>query len=174
MKNSKIKKLNNNINNNFKKVIYPGSFDPVTYGHIDVIKRASKLFDKVYVAVLNNQKKNYLFSIEERESMLHESLKNFENVEIVLFEGLLVDLAKKLKITHIVRGLRAISDFEYEFEIALTNRNISNKKLDTIFFMTDEKYFYLSSSLVKEVFFLGGNIDDMVPPCVKEQLIKKK
>lgn len=157
-----------------KKIIYPGSFDPITYGHIDIIKRASLIFDKVIVAVLNNNRKNYLFSIEERKKMIEEVLKNYEGVEIVSFEGLLVDLAKKLEVKHIVRGLRAISDFEYEFEIALTNRNISNKTLDTIFFMTDEKYFYLSSSLVKEVFFLGGNIDDMVPPLVKNYLQLKQ
>ncbi|MCX8059267.1 MAG: pantetheine-phosphate adenylyltransferase [Spirochaetes bacterium] len=157
-----------------KKVIYPGSFDPVTFGHIDIIKRASNLFDEVFVAVLNNQRKNYLFTIEERKRMLEESLKEFKNINIVTFNGLLVDLAKKLEVNHIVRGLRAISDFEYEFEIALTNRNISNKFIDTIFFMTDEKYFYLSSSLVKEVYFLGGNVDNMVPECVKKYLEQKR
>ena len=152
---------------------YPGTFDPITYGHLDIITRGAKLFDKLYVSISFNPIKNPLFTKEERFELVKEVLKDIPNIEVIFFEGLLAELADKYSARYIVRGLRALSDFEYEFEIALTNRNISEKKIDTVFFMTDEQYFYLSSSLVKEVCSLGGNIEKMVPLPVRRRLIEK-
>lgn len=151
--------------------VYPGSFDPATYGHLDVINRASKIFKKVIVSVVNNPNKNTLFTLEERVLMLQEILI-YKNIEIVCFDGLLVDFVKKSNSNIIVRGLRAVSDFEYELQLALTNRTIGGD-IETIFLMPSEEYTYLSSSLVREVAKLGGNISKFVHPVVEKALINK-
>jgi len=153
-------------------VVYPGSFDPATFGHLDIIDRASKIFPKVIVSVVNNNNKNTLFSLEERVLMLQEILKDKKNIEIHCFEGLLVDFVKKNNSNIIVRGLRAVSDFEYELQLALTNRTIGDE-IETIFLMPSEEYTYLSSSLVREVAKLNGNISKFVHPVVEKALIKK-
>ena len=155
-----------------KKAIYPGSFDPVTKGHVDVIKRASKLFDHLVVGVLINSAKNPLFSIEERVSMLVELFKDYDNIEIVSFDGLLVDYCHSNDISTIVRGLRAVTDFEYELQIAQTNRVIA-PDIDTIFLTTSLEYAYLSSSVVKEIASYGGNIEPLVPEFVVEKIFNK-
>lgn len=152
--------------------VYPGSFDPVTNGHLDIIKRSSKLFDKVVVAVLNNTTKNPIFNLEERVVMLREVTCSLGNVEVDSFEGLLIDYLEKNNIKLIVKGLRAISDFEAEFQMALMNRKLSSD-IETIFMMTHSEYSYLSSSLVKEVFKFGGDITDFVPPEVIVKLNEK-
>ena len=150
-----------------KTAIYPGSFDPITNGHLDVIERALKLFGKVYVAVIKNPSKKEHFSLEQRVEMIQQSLGKRKNVIVESFAGLLVDYAKKKKATVIVRGLRAVSDFDYEFQMALTNRKMA-PKIETLFFMTDYKYSYLSSSFVQQIAKLGGDIKDLVPkPVVK-------
>ena len=156
-----------------KIAIYPGSFDPVTNGHLDIIKRASSLFDKLIIAVVKNYNKKTLFTISERVELLKKVTEGIKNIDINWCEGLLVDYALKVNATYIVRGLRALSDFEYEFEIALTNRMISDRKIDTVFFMTDEKYFFTSSSLAKEVVMLGGDFKEKVPEVVIESIKKK-
>ena len=155
-----------------KKAIYPGSFDPVTNGHIDVIKRASKLFDHLVVGVLVNSAKNPLFSIDERVNMLIEVFKDYDNIEVISFEGLLVDYCHKNDITTIVRGLRAVTDFEYELQIAQTNR-VSAPDIDTIFLTTSLEYAYLSSSIVKEIASYGTDISQLVPKIVAENIFKK-
>src|SRR3989338_8209578 len=142
-----------------KLAIYPGSFDPVTNGHLDVLKRALKIFDKIIIAVGENPNKQYLFNVEERIGMLKKSTQGL-NVEIDHFSGLLVDFAKKRKATAIIRGLRAVSDFDYEFQAALMNRKLDDK-IETIFVMTRGMYCYLSSSLVKETASLGGKVNSM-------------
>ncbi len=156
------------------KAVYPGSFDPITYGHIDIIERGSKLFDKVVVAILINPQKNPLFTVEERLEMIKESLKHLpENkIEISSFSGLLVDYVKEIQAKAILRGIRAISDFEYEFQMALTNRRLL-KKVDTVFMMPDERYSYLSANLVREIASFGGDISHFVPPHVAEKLKEK-
>ena len=155
-----------------KRAVYPGSFDPMTLGHLDIIKRASCLFDKVIVAVLVNQNKKTIFSVKERLKHLKEITKDIPNVEVDSFEGLLAEYMKK-KGSHIaVRGLRAVSDLEYEFQMANTNRSL-NKEMDTIFLMPRAKYTYLSSSMVREVYSLGGRLQDYVPEIVEKALIKK-
>lgn len=152
-------------------VIYPGSFDPATYGHLDIIYRAKKMFSRVIVAVVNNINKNTLFTLEERVAMLEKIFK--KEVDIVFFDGLLVDFVKKNKSNIIIRGLRAVSDFEYELQLALTNRTIGNG-IETIFLMPSEEYTYLSSSLVREVASLGGDVTKFVHPIVYEELKKKR
>lgn len=154
-----------------KVAIYPGSFDPVTNGHIDVIERAAKLFDKVLVAVIRNPEKKPRFSLDERVEMLKESLKKDKNAEVESFDGLLVEYARKKKANIIVRGLRAVSDFDYEFQMALTNRKMA-PEIETLFFMTDYKYSYLSSNFVKQIAKLGGDIGELVPGPVAERLKK--
>lgn len=148
-------------------VIYPGSFDPVTYGHMDIINRASKLFDNVIVGVFENSSKKCLFSKEDRLQMLYaiSPLLDSDNVKFVAFDGLLADFAKENKVDAVIRGLRAVSDFEYEFQMALTNRKL-NHKLETIFIPSREDYTYLSSSTVKTVSKYGGDVSDFVPPAV--------
>lgn len=155
-----------------KKAIYPGSFDPVTLGHIDVIERASKLFDYLIIGVLNNSAKTPLFSTEERVNMLEEVTKHIPNVEVRSFDGLTVDFAKECGANAVVRGLRAVTDFEYELQIAQLNRVISSE-IDTVFLTTDLKYAYLSSSSVKEVAAYGGNISQFVTPLVETKVKKK-
>ncbi|QQY80771.1 phosphopantetheine adenylyltransferase [Keratinibaculum paraultunense] len=153
-------------------VIYPGSFDPVTYGHLDIIDRCSKKFDKVIVAVLNNKSKKNMFTIEERVELLEEVLNNYDNVEVDTFSGLLVDYAREKGCTTMVRGLRAVSDFEYEMQMALANKKLK-PDIETIFMVSSGKYTYLSSSIVKEVATFGGDISCFVPHNVETALKKK-
>ncbi|MGB4504941.1 MAG: pantetheine-phosphate adenylyltransferase [Syntrophaceticus sp.] len=152
--------------------VYPGSFDPFTYGHLDIISRAATIFDKVIVAVSVNSGKNPLFTIEERVAMITRECKRLDNVEVDYFHGLLVDFAKEKKAQAVVRGLRAVSDFEYEFQMALTNRNL-NPDLETIFFVAQPMFSFLSSSIVKEIACLGGDITGFVSKDVAEQLYAK-
>lgn len=155
-----------------RTVIYPGSFDPVTNGHLDLIHRASRLFDRVIVAVACNDAKEPLFSMEERRQMLVEAISGLGNVEADSFTGLLVDYVEKRHGNAIIRGLRAVSDFEFEFQLALMNRKL-NGRVETIFMMPKETYVFLSSKMVKEIARLGGNIDCFVPPHVKQALRDK-
>lgn len=159
------------------RVIYPGSFDPVTYGHLDVIKRASKIVDELIVGVLNNKSKTPLFSVENRVKMLNDAVSDLPNVKVMSFEGLLVDFAKKVDAQLIVRGLRAVTDFEYELQMSQTN-SVLNNEVDTIFFTTSLEYAYLSSSTVKEAAYFGADISKFVPPNVvievKNKLMKNK
>ncbi len=152
--------------------IYPGSFDPVTYGHIDVMERALRIFGRLVVAVAVSEGKSPLFSVEERLGMLREAAKEIPGIEVDSFDTLLVDYAKRRGAGVIIRGLRALSDFEYEFQMALTNRKIYNE-IETIFLMPSEQYSYLSSRMIKEIAALGGDIDDLVPPAVRESVFKK-
>ena len=151
--------------------VYPGSFDPVTNGHIDIIERAANLFDQVIVSVIKNPDKKSKFSLLQREKMIEKSVPHLDNVKVESFEGLLVDYAKKKKARVIVRGLRAVSDFDYEFQMALTNRKMA-PDIETLFFMTDYKYSYLSSSFVKQIAKLGGNVSELVPAAVAKELKK--
>lgn len=152
--------------------IYPGSFDPVTNGHIDIIERASKISDKLYVAVLMNSSKSPLFSVENRVNMLKEVTKHIENVEVVAFSGLLVDFAKEVNANIIIRGLRAITDFEYELQMAQTN-HILNADIDTCFLTSNLEYSYLSSSTVKEVASFGGDISNFVPDFIAKKVYER-
>ncbi|WP_028320707.1 pantetheine-phosphate adenylyltransferase [Desulfatiglans anilini] len=155
-----------------KSAIYPGTFDPVTNGHISIIKRGLKIFDKVIVAILRNSQKTPLFSLEERMTMIRESLKAYPNVEVDSFEGLLVDYAVRKNCRVILRGLRAMSDFEYEFQLALINRKL-NRNVQSIFLVTDYKWFYTSSTIIKEAASLGGDISSLIPPLVHQKLKEK-
>ncbi|NQT75439.1 MAG: pantetheine-phosphate adenylyltransferase [Candidatus Omnitrophica bacterium] len=148
-----------------KVVVYPGSFDPVTYGHMDIIKRALKIFDRVIVAVAHNAEKNPLFDVTERVGLLKKALKGIRRVEVDDFDILVVDYVKKKNATVVIRGLRMISDFEYEFQMALTNRKLCSS-VETIFMMPSESYSYLSSKLIKEAASLGANLKGFVPPFV--------
>ena len=156
-----------------KRAVYPGSFDPVTYGHLDVIKRASEMFDVLVVSVLNNKMKSPLFSVEERVKILKEATKDIPNVEVDSFTGLLIYYAAEKQIHVAIRGLRAITDFEYELQIAQTNRKLSQGALDTVFLTTSLEYAYLSSSSVKEIASFGGDISECVPDFVAA-LMKEK
>ncbi|MEE1304591.1 MAG: pantetheine-phosphate adenylyltransferase [Agathobacter sp.] len=151
-----------------RKAIYPGSFDPLTFGHIDIIKRSAKIVDELVVGVLNNSAKNSLFSIDERVSMIEEMVKDIPNVKVGAFDGLLVDYMNEIGATIIVRGLRAVTDFEYELQIAQTN-HVQNDDIETIFLTTNLKYSYLSSTIVKEFASYGGDISKFVP----EEFINK-
>lgn len=155
-----------------KIAVYPGSFDPVTYGHLDIIDRALKIFDGVIVAVARNSEKNALFSVPERIELLSEILKDRPQARVETFEGLLVDYVRRCEATVIIRGLRAVSDFEFEFQLAQMNRNIT-RDVETLFMMTSVPYSYLSSSIVKEVSCLNGPVDKLVPPLVRAALDKK-
>ncbi|MDD4939607.1 MAG: pantetheine-phosphate adenylyltransferase [Candidatus Omnitrophica bacterium] len=155
-----------------QKAIYPGSFDPVTYGHIDLIKRAQDIFPELTVAVAHNPQKKPLFSVKERVEMLKEATKDFRGVTVTDFDGLVIDYASRLKANVLIRGLRMISDFEYEFQMALTNRKL-NPHIETIFLMPQESYSYLSSKLLKEAASLGADLSSFVPDFVKEALKKK-
>lgn len=155
-----------------KYAIYPGSFDPVTKGHLDVIKRAAGLFDRLTVAVIQNPAKAATFTASERVQLLQETLQDFENVEIESFTGLLVDYARSKNVFNMVRGLRAVSDFEYEMQLSLTNRAIE-ARLETIFLMTDAKHSFMSSSLIKQLAQYGGEYDQFVPNFVARKLREK-
>ena len=155
-----------------KRAIYPGSFDPITFGHLDMIERSAKIVDELIVAVLRNNAKNPLFSIEERVSMLEEMTNELKNVRIESFDGLLMDYADTMEANLIIRGLRAVTDFEYELQIAQTNR-IVNPKVDTMFLTTSLEYAYLSSTIVKEVAFYGGDISKFVPAQLMERIYAK-
>jgi len=152
--------------------IYPGSFDPVTNGHLDLIARGARIFDKLIVAVLRNMDKAPLFSVQERTEMLREVTREWSNVEVDVFDGLLVDYVRRRNAHVILRGIRAISDYEYEFQMALMNRRLE-ASVETVFMMPAEKYSYVSSRLVREVAQLGGPIDGLVPPLVVEKLKAK-
>ena len=152
-----------------RRAIYPGSFDPVTNGHLDVIERARKLFDEVVVAVAHNDEKQPLFSLEHRLDLLRETVGKISNVRIAEFEGLLVEFARKEEAGAVIRGLRAISDFEFEFQMALMNRKL-DPAVETIFLMPKEEYTYLSSRIVKEIARLGGDVSGFVPACVAKAL----
>ena len=152
--------------------IYPGSFDPITSGHLDVIERGSRLFDRLIVAILLNDEKDPLFSVEERMEMLREVLSAFPNVEVDHFEGLLVDYASARNATVLLRGIRAISDYEKELQMALMNRRL-RPEIETLFLMAGEAHSFISSRLVKEVIGLGGNIKGLVPPSVEARLLKR-
>jgi pantetheine-phosphate adenylyltransferase len=155
-----------------KIAVYPGSFDPITFGHLDIINRGLKIFDKIVVAVAKNSVKNSLFTIEERIELITEVLTHNSRVKVDTFDGLLVDYVREQGATVIIRGLRAISDFEYEFQLAQINRGIT-QDVETLFMMTSVPYSYLSSSVVKEVSSLGGPVDGLVPPAVMRELDRK-
>ena len=149
--------------------VYPGSFDPLTNGHVDIIERGARLFDRIIVAILVNAEKAPMFTMAERVDIARAVFKNHPNVEVDTFDGLLVDYVAKRKANVIVRGLRAVSDFEYEFQMALMNRELAST-IETVFMMPDAKYSYISSRLIKEVFSLGGKIHGLVPALVEEKL----
>jgi pantetheine-phosphate adenylyltransferase len=151
--------------------LYPGSFDPITNGHLDMIQRGSRLFDRLIVSILRNDAKAPLFSVEERVAMLQEVVQVYPNVEVDSFDGLLVDHAAERSATVLLRGIRAISDYEYELQMALMNRRLA-PSIETVFLMAHEAYSFISSRLVKEVFGLGGNVSGLVPPSVEARLQK--
>ena len=155
-----------------KIAIYPGTFDPITNGHLSVVKRALKIFDKLIIAILNNPQKNPFFSIDERIYMIKKTLEGLPNVEVDTFDGLLVDYAVQKESNIILRGLRALSDFEYEFQMALMNRKL-NRDVQSIFLTTDYKWFYTSSTIIKEAASLGGDISGLVPDIVNQKLKEK-
>ena len=152
--------------------IYPGSFDPVTNGHIDIAERGLKLFDRIIIAILHNPGKQSLFSVEERLEMLNESISDTANIEFDTFDGLLVDYAKTRKAIAVLRGMRAVSDFEYEFQLALMNRKL-NRDVETVFLMTGLRWIFTSSSIIKEAARFGGDVSDMVPPGVNRRIKAK-
>ncbi|MGV2942129.1 pantetheine-phosphate adenylyltransferase [Mesobacillus sp. LC4] len=152
--------------------VCPGSFDPITLGHLDIITRAAKVFDELYVVVLNNSSKKPLFSVEERIQLIEQVTKGIANVKVDSFQGLLVDYAESVNANAIIRGLRAVSDFEYEMQITSMNRVLSDK-IETFFIMTNNQYSFLSSSIVKEVAKYDGKISELVPPEVEEALLTK-
>ena len=153
--------------------VFPGSFDPLTNGHVDIILRSAHLFERIVVAVLLNAEKQPLFTPEERVTIIRDVFREYPNVEVDTFDGLLVDYARKRRASAIVRGLRAVSDFEYEFQMALMNRHLE-PTLETVFMMPAEQYTYLSSRLIKEVFRLGGEVRGLVPPAVETWLRRKQ
>ncbi|MBI3313065.1 MAG: pantetheine-phosphate adenylyltransferase [Candidatus Omnitrophica bacterium] len=152
-----------------RRAIYPGSFDPVTYGHLDLIKRALSIFDEIWVVVAVNHQKQTLFTVEEREDFMKRAVKGLRGVKVDSMEGLTVDYAVSKKAPTIIRGLRATSDFDYEFQMALTNRQLS-KKVDTVFLMPSQSHFYLSSRLIKEIAVLKGDISPYVPDFVARKI----
>lgn len=157
------------MNNKQVVATYPGSFDPITNGHLDLIERASRLADRLIVAILRNEEKRSLFTVDERMEMLNEVVGRFANVEVASFNGLLVDFAVECGASVIVRGIRAVSDYEYELQMALMNRRL-RPQIETVFLMSGEAYSFISSRLVKEVIALGGNISGLVPPLIEQRL----
>lgn len=155
-----------------KTAVYPGSFDPVTNGHLDIINRGLKIFDRIIVTILDNPAKKTLFSVEERISLLKSCLADMERTEVDSYNGLLVDYAQKREAHAILRGMRAVSDFEYEFQMALMNRRL-NREVQTVFLMTGLRWIFTSSSIIKEAAQFGGDIESMVPPVVQEKLMEK-
>lgn len=155
--------------NHSKTAIYPGTFDPITKGHVDVIERAAQLFSKVFVVIAVNSKKTTLFTEQERLEMAVESLNYLENVEVITYQGLTVECAKELRASAIVRGIRAISDYEYEFQIALMNRKLA-PNVHTVFLLPNEKFTYLNSSIIREVGRYNHDVSEFVPDCVAEKL----
>jgi pantetheine-phosphate adenylyltransferase len=155
-----------------RSAVYPGTFDPITNGHVDLVRRGASLFDRLIVAIARNPQKSPLFSAEERLEMATEVLEKMNNVEVTVFDELLIDLARRKSCPTIVRGLRAVSDFEFELQVALTNRKIG-PELETVFLMPSEQYIYLSSSIVKEIASYGGPVGDFVPQSVERRLKKK-
>jgi pantetheine-phosphate adenylyltransferase len=153
--------------------IYPGSFDPITNGHLDIIERSTRIFDKVHVMIVQNVHKKNVFSVEERIEMVKESTKEFrDRITVGHYEGLLVDLCESLQTYTIIRGLRALTDFDYEFQMAITNR-LLNRKVDSVLFVTSNQYSYVSSSMVNEIASCHGDVAEIVPPCVDRKLLLK-
>ena len=157
---------------NLVRAIYPGSFDPLTNGHLDLIERGSKIFDELIVAILRNSEKDPLFTLAERRQMLEEMVRKYDNVRVDTFDGLLVEYAMRQNAKAVLRGIRAISDYEYELQMALMNRKLE-PQLETVFMMPAEAYSYLSSRLVKEIFRLGGSVRGLVPELVAQRLAEK-
>ncbi|MEK6535747.1 MAG: pantetheine-phosphate adenylyltransferase [Thermodesulfobacteriota bacterium] len=155
-----------------KIAVYPGSFDPITNGHVDIIKRGLGVFDELIVLIAHNPNKKTLFSVEERVEMIQEVIRDFKNVRVDSFDGLLVDYAKEAGANVILRGLRALSDFEYEFQLALINRRL-NRDVETIFLMTGYKWFYTSSTIINEAASLGGSVKGLVPEIVNQKLLER-
>ncbi|HEW92163.1 MAG TPA: pantetheine-phosphate adenylyltransferase [Thermotogaceae bacterium] len=153
-------------------IFYPGTFDPITYGHVDLIERASRIFDEVIIVVMKNIKKKPLFTLEERLDMLKNTVEKIPNVSLDTHDGLLIDYVKKTGINVVLRGLRVVSDFDYEFQMALANKELC-PDIETLFLMTNPKYSFISSSLVKEIAAMGGNLDPWVPDYVKKKLLEK-
>ena len=153
--------------------VFPGSFDPLTNGHVDIILRSARLFERIVVAVLVNQEKKPLFSADERVGIIREVFREYPNVEAESFQGLLVEYARGSRASAIIRGIRAVSDYEYEFQMALMNRHLE-PLLETVFMMPAEQYTYLSSRLTKEVFYLGGDVTGLVPPAVEQAMRRKQ
>ncbi|MFO7750570.1 MAG: pantetheine-phosphate adenylyltransferase [Desulfobacteraceae bacterium] len=160
------------MENNLKTAIYPGSFDPLTNGHADIIERGLKIFDRVIVAIMHNPAKNCLFSVDERVEMIKKSFENKKNIQVDSFNGLVVDYARMHNAVALLRGMRAISDFENEFQMALMNRRL-NKKVQTVFLMTGLRWIFTSSSIIKEVAQFGGDITGMAPKPVKDKMLEK-
>jgi pantetheine-phosphate adenylyltransferase len=156
-----------------KRAVYPGTFDPVTNGHIDLVQRSAALFDDVVVAILSNTEKTPLFTVEERVRMLESAVRKIRNVTVTTFGGLLIDFVERIGASVIVRGIRAVSDYEYELQMALMNRRLSSR-VETVFMMPAEAYSYLSSRLVKEISLLGGSVHGLVPPVVERRLVLKQ
>ena len=152
-----------------KTAIYPGSFDPITNGHIDLIERATQIFDKVIVAVANNPQKKALFTIQERLEMIKQTTKDIQGIEVESFDGLVIDFARKRKVNVLIRGLRMLSDFEYEFQMALTNRRLA-RTIETMFLMPSEQYAFTSSTLLKEAAALGADLSSFIPAFVEKRL----
>jgi pantetheine-phosphate adenylyltransferase len=155
-----------------RSAIYPGTFDPLTNGHLSIINRALKIFDKLVVAILTNPQKTTLFTLDERIYMINEVLKGKPNIEVASFDGLLVDYVVKKKTNVIIKGLRALSDFEYEFQMAIMNRKL-NREIQSVFLMTDYRWFYISSTIIKEAAKFGGEINGLVPPLVCKKVKEK-
>lgn len=154
---------------NTVRAIYPGTFDPLTNGHLDLIARGSKIFDHLVVGILNNSEKQPLFPVQERVEMITDATREFGNISVSTFDGLLVEFARQQQAQALLRGIRAISDYEYEFQMALMNRRLA-PQLETVFMMPAEKYSYVSSRLIREVFQLGGSVEGLVPPIVVERM----
>ncbi|MBC8385695.1 MAG: pantetheine-phosphate adenylyltransferase [Candidatus Cloacimonetes bacterium] len=155
-----------------KIAIYPGTFDPITNGHIDVLKKAVKVFDEVIIAVAQDSGKNPIFSLDERVELCRKSTEDLPNIKVDKFSGLVVDYANKVNAKTMIRGLRAVSDFEYELSLALMNKKLQ-EDIDTVFFVPANEYLYLSSTIIRQIVSLGGDVKDMIPECVEQVLLKK-